>query len=385
MVQDAPGPNSKKLVHPGEPLTDVFRRVLTDSHVARSKAPLRVPLANGAFPSDLLANVQPVVPDANVLRNDVIYACRSGTRTVLVNIANAGLLRLFCARHVLDEVSEHAAEWAEGAKIPVEQFLTQWEREYLPFVRVLDASIPSEWLSPDESRRMAALAEIDPDDVPSASLALALGGFYLSQDKTALRAVYGDGIDPERHAAWVDLLKAGGDAGQLAELGQVATGLVSAAVSGMAGGAARLLESAGPVGAVCLGMLSVLLLANVPPKVRQRVWSGARVTLGSFAHLLAVYEEAHRRFATVTPGTPKWAELALTNEPTAVLARACLHVVSRSGIGDRSAAEITATLPPLGIAQGEAKVREVLRSHGCFTEPWRGRWQVGGVAVGQSD
>jgi hypothetical protein len=38
--------------------------------------------------------------------------------------------------------------------------------------------------------------------------------------------------------------------------------------------------------------------------------------------------------------------------------------------------EWTAELPYLGVAQGEAQVRQVLRGGGPFTEVWRGRWQA---------
>jgi hypothetical protein len=47
---------------------------------------------------------------------------------------------------------------------------------------------------------------------------------------------------------------------------------------------------------------------------------------------------------------------------------ACLHTLARSPQCDRSVAELTADLPVLGIAQGEAKVRQVLRGTSCFTE-----------------
>ena len=42
--------------------------------------------------------------------------------------------------------------------------------------------------------------------------------------------------------------------------------------------------------------------------------------------------------------------------------------------------KLTAELPYLGVTQGEAKVRQVLRNGGPFTEVWRGRWQAGHAA-----
>jgi hypothetical protein len=69
----------------------------------------------------------------------------------------------------------------------------------------------------------------------------------------------------------------------------------------------------------------------------------------------------------------------MTHPATAVRSsrRAPGETLARSPGCDRSAAELTAELPYLGVAQGEAKVRQVLRDAGPFIEVWRGRWQAG--------
>lgn len=92
------------------------------------------------------------------------------------------------------------------------------------------------------------------------------------------------------------------------------------------------------------------------------------------------YEEVQDQFTSAAPKTPGWASLAAEFPPAAVLGRACLHTLARSPGCDRSAAELTMELPFLGVAQGEAKVRQVLRDAGPFTEVWRGRWQAGHAA-----
>ncbi len=61
--------------------------------------------------------------DANVLRNDIRRACRTGQRIVLVTAANAGLLRLFCAEHVYREVIEHSGDWTATGPVTREDFL----------------------------------------------------------------------------------------------------------------------------------------------------------------------------------------------------------------------------------------------------------------------
>ena len=49
-----------------------------------------------------------------------------------------------------------------------------------------------------------------------------------------------------------------------------------------------------------------------------------------------------------------------------------LRAIPSPGWGYVSAAELAAELPFLDVAQGEAKVREVLREAGPFAEVWRG-------------
>jgi hypothetical protein len=53
-------------------------------------------------------------------------------------------------------------------------------------------------------------------------LALVLGTFYLSNDSRALRAVYGLDADLREHAKWLEVLEAGGDAGELGRMFHVA-------------------------------------------------------------------------------------------------------------------------------------------------------------------
>jgi hypothetical protein len=101
---------------PPSSVRPALRRWLVDMHVQSSREPIHYPASHGAFPGDLLAVIPPVVPDANWLRNDIRYACDHDQRTVLVNATNAGLLRLFCAQHVIDEVVEHSEEWVAGLK-----------------------------------------------------------------------------------------------------------------------------------------------------------------------------------------------------------------------------------------------------------------------------
>ena len=78
-----------------EDVVRIVRGAVAEMHKYSTVAPIRFPDPGGAFTGDILLRPPPVVVDANVLRNDILYACRTGRRTVLVTAANAGFLRLF--------------------------------------------------------------------------------------------------------------------------------------------------------------------------------------------------------------------------------------------------------------------------------------------------
>ncbi len=120
-----------------EDFARLFRGMVTEMHKSSAIAPIRFPDSPGAFPGDVLLCPPPVVVDANVLRNDIRRACRTGQRTVLVTAANAGLLRLFCAEHVYQEVIEHSGDWTAGGPVSRDAFLRRWLLEYLPLIRVV--------------------------------------------------------------------------------------------------------------------------------------------------------------------------------------------------------------------------------------------------------
>src|SRR5689334_21308104 len=92
----------ERVAEPPATVREAIVAALLERNRGRAAEPLRLPTADGVFPSSLIVSPSPVVPDANVLRNDVLYACRRGRPTALVTAAKGGLLRLFAARHVVD-------------------------------------------------------------------------------------------------------------------------------------------------------------------------------------------------------------------------------------------------------------------------------------------
>ncbi len=364
-----------------EDFARLFCGMVADKHKANAVAPIRFPGPQGAFPGDILLRPPPVVVDANVLRNDILRACRTGQRTVLVTAANAGLLRLFCAEHVYREVIEHSADWTTHGPVTRDAFLRKWLLEYLPLIRV----VPLEegqlsWLDPAELARIHHLAQPgqDPDDVPSAVLALLLEAFFLSEDGHPLRAVYG--IVPPGHREWVSILKAGGDAGELGKTFTLIVNLTALGGHGLVGSARRVAAATSLWFLVAAGLGAAWWYLKRPATTRKRVASIADSVLNCALGAAIAYQEVQDQFNSAAPKNTSWESLAAVLPSSAVLGRACLHTLARSPGGDRSTAELAGELPYLGVAQAEAKVRRVLRDSGPCTEVWRGRWQAGHVA-----
>jgi hypothetical protein len=253
--------------------------------------------------------------------------------------------------------------------------------EYLPVTRVVPPdNALGELLHRDEAERIRDLSIVDPDDVPSATLALLLEAFYLSNDTDALRAVYGRNADLAEHGRWVEVLQAGGDAGELGRMLGLGINVVGLLGRGASSAMKHLVMAFGPWGLVSFGLLAAVLATGASSETKQRVRSAAGSAGTILLQVSAAHQEAIHRFQQVVPAVPSWEALAGINPPECVLARACFHALARSPMSDLSAAELARELPVLGVARGGAKVRQVLRTYSCFSEIWRGRWQVGEVA-----
>lgn len=368
-------------------------QALRTSHEHAATEPIHGPDEYGAFPSawrpgPLDHTVPPVVIDANVLRNDLRYACEKDRRTVLVTAANSGAIRLFAASHVLDELVEYAELWAlESAGVAPDQLKARWRSEYLPLIRVIeDRDLPQHLLDPGEVARVQTLEEVDPDDIPSVTLALAIEAFYLSEDGPALRAVYGEKVDRTVHHGWLECLMAGGDAGQLGKLIFSAGALPMAAGAGLLAGARRIADRFSPWVLAALGIgLAGVLWARPPSTATRQKIGDAAVEFGfGLIYAYSRYQAAYADFARMTPDVPGPEQLVASNHGDAVWTRLAMHHLARSPHGQMSAAELAESLPRAELNGNEAFVESALRA-GCFRESSPGRWQLGASAMPVTD
>lgn len=82
-------------------------------------------------------------------------------------------------------------------------------------------------------------------------------------------------------------------------------------------------------------------------------------------------------FASFGPATQSLPSLGEILGSRRALKRACPYSLARERAASRSAKQLADSLPMLGIGQGEALVRETLRSTRIFEEITPGRWRVG--------
>ncbi len=113
------------------------------------------------------AQVRAAVADANVLDGHLIGCVRGAAWTPLFKAAEGGLLRLFVARQVVDEVSEHLERIALARRCDP-RLAADWWRRARPLLRIVE--VPT-----TDDPHYDALRVIDPDDVPTAVLSRIVG------------------------------------------------------------------------------------------------------------------------------------------------------------------------------------------------------------------
>lgn len=282
---------------------------------------------------------------------------------------------MICAQHVVEEVADHAAEFAEQLRVDPHTFLTRWREEYMPVLRVIpDRSIPEAVLTQGELTRVRRLNESK--DIPSVVLAMALGAFFLTKDEPAWEAVYDAKADPDELGRWLEAVRGGNTADELVKFGRAGVLLPALVLEGFV----RLFASvrrhmpwafAPLVAGLAYGA------SRVPSTRYESLGQGVGRAVDIYMAFRTRYQTAIEAFRPMEPSVPAWTEIAREVPRRSALLRACLAALARSPRSQLSAAELARQLPKLGVGQSAPLVREVLRSHQCFSEPYSGRWQVG--------
>lgn len=359
-------------------LPAALREGLRGLHLAHAKEPIVGVAADGSFVDPLLWGIAgaPVVVDANYLHNDLLRACVGDQQTIMQTAANSGALRLYCARHVLEEVEEHHAAWARAKALDPDAVLDVWRRSYLPLLRRVDP--PMGLLASNEQARIDRLHAQDPDDVPTATLAILLQAPFISSDKRATAAVYGSEAGTKRAAELREILSVTGDMVQLRQTAAVAAFLPFAGGSVAVRGVAKAAKAAPAFAFLVLGGL--LLLAS---RVPEGTWRRVGQTIGRGAEMAVQIMGVHKTWLgsvqAVAPPAPDWDDLATQVPADLGLARTLMRTLAHAARSQMTVAELVGAMPSLPFGQSQGPTRRALRRHRetVFQEFPRGRWQLG--------
>lgn len=187
--------------------------------------------------------------------------------------------------------------------------------------------------------------------------------------------MYGDATSAEQRRQWLDVLQAGGDAGQLRSLlhggafgGVVAAWGVSELVRLMLRRPWLLVPAAG---------LAAAAAARWTPARTAGLRTAGRHLRDGLGAVAVAQADAARRFQHACVPLPDWDALATELPSAAVLIRALMVDLARSPGGPSSAAELAERVWELPVPHGTTTVRSVLRSEACFALVSPGRWQLG--------
>lgn len=367
----------------------MIERFLIQAHTRSRALPIVGPDTDGVFPTaygldflGITTRTPPVIPDTNLLSRDIGFGVRRSARSVLVNAGNTGAVRLLCPAHVAAEIVSHSAKFSAQVGVDESQYLTAWRRDYLPLMRIVP-ELGLGMFTPPEQSRIAMLTKLDYDDVPAAKLAIASGGFFLSDDERALTAVYGASRalarDSNGFIRWVEALKGWGNAdelGKVLEFGGLLTRLAGAGVAAVV----RKSRSA-PKTATALAIASLGGLAytynRASPERRGAIRSGASTSATYLVELAVQYMAAIASLSLHAAPQPAATQLAATTTSDDRVARASIFRLGRHPESIVTAKALSGMLPTGLAPRGEAKVRNVLRSYDCFTEPYGGWFQLG--------
>lgn len=366
---------------------DFLDGLLRNAHELSRVRPISGADANGVFPAahglqvlGLANDAPPVIPDTNLLRDDIRRTVSRRERGVLLSAANAGAIRLLCPAHVADEIVEHTIKFA--GDLDATEFSNTWTRDYLPLMRIV-GDLNLALFATSETQRIHTLMDKDPDDVPAAKLSIASGGFFLSADQNALEAVYGPGDvlqrDVDGHTKWVNALMSWGDSHELAQI--IEAGALVARLGGttVTGGYRR--ARGAPVLAAAGGLLAVGSLVDAYRRSdlagRGRFRRGMTSAVGGILELLVRQADLAAEIGRLGAPQPASDELAaLTGEGR--LARSCIYRLARHPQPIVTARQMSDLLPNTLSPRGETKVRQVLRANDAiFDQPYRGWFQLG--------
>lgn len=319
----------------------------------------------------------PIVVDANILHDCIGRSAKRGEPTALVTIANTRAARIYCAAHVIDEFVKHREVWAAHYRVSAAAYQAAFVSFYRPLVRTVPTDGLEEMLLPDERARLDVLRVEDFDDVPTATLAIALGAVPITKDHAPWKAVHGAPTDAVHLDLWLWRLMSIGDRAETEKLlSFTLAGVAAPGVAAIHWGTKLYRYSPLAFG------ISAAFIAGaafcVPRPVYRKGWDAIKTGSGNLNEAIVTpHMQANGELQRQLPPFPSWDDLVATTSRDAALARACLYRLARSRRTPANVGQVVDDLPTLGISQEAPRVGKVLRRYPCFAERTPQWWQVG--------
>ena len=313
--------------------------------------------------------VRPVVVlDTKAVINSACYRVRTGRPGRLeqaILLSPLGLVPLVAPRHVIEEVDRHLAARAVDEALDPGEVARVWNERLRPHIRVVDLAI-RDHLDP----RLRGVLADDPDDLPTAALALLVApAVVLSDDHDLIDNGFAG------QAWWT---KAAGDVLIVATAdGQFVSVLagMSWTTVGAGYGTAAVVRAARRTPLVTIAVAvavlagAYLLTRRYPPgRVR-----AALKELGSSA--LTAWRQVEDRQQTAAARLP-WVKIPDGRSPT--LEERCARILARI-TSTLSADELHEQLyrDMAEAAPSVPTVRRILAGHPAFAQVDEGQWQLG--------
>ncbi len=319
----------------------------------------------------------PIVVDANILHDCIGRSAKRREPTALVTIANTRAARIYCAPHVLAEFVKYRDKWAAEYGVSTAAYQEAFNTYYRPLVRRVPTDGLEEMLLPDERARLDVLRIEDADDVPTATLTIALGALPMTRDHAPWKAVHGAPTDAATLHLWVDRLM---NVGNRAET----ENLQSFTLVGVTAPGAVAIHWAGKLyrfSPVAFGIAAAAIVGAafcVPRPAYQKAWDALKTGFGRLDEaIMTPHVQANEELQHELPPFPGWDDLVAATSRDAALGRACLYRLARSRRTPATVSSIVDDLPTLDIGQEAPRVGRVLRRYPCFSELRPQWWQVG--------
>ena len=319
--------------------------------------------------------VRPVVVlDTKAVINSACHRVRRGAPGRLeqaVLLHPLGLVPLFTPRHVIEEVDKHLVGRALEEGLDPAAVARVWNQQLRPHIRVVDLEI-RDHLDP----RLRGVLAADPDDLPTAALALLVAPAVVFTDDADL---VDNGF--ASRAWWT---KAASDVLIIAMADGQVLGVivgVGTTVTGIGYGTAAVVRAVrrAPLMTVTVAVAILtgawLLLPRFPPG---RVRAAFKEVGAAAGMAWREMQESRQAAAARLP----WVPIPPGRAPT--VEERCARLLARI-TGTLSAAELHEQLhrdTPHPVP-AVAEVRAALRGHRAFVQVDRGRWQLGASACNQ--